>query len=528
MVGIIKRLKEREAARKKRKDEFDEKQGERRKKFSKWRKKKAEENKSTGYNGSRKSDRNIDNRKNANKTAEEELEKRAELAVEMLKVDMVHLKDIIKDFDELHDPRNQKYIVYTASELLLFGLLSFRFHAESRRDSNAIISPVLWENIRDFFPMIDEIPHADTLGNLLERMDADEFEQVKLNQISRLIRNKKLDAFRMDGGYLKLCLDGVHKFTRDNEWSLSALESKVSGKKSDEKRYYASALEASLILPNGHTLPVMTEFMDRHEHGDVGTDTEKGKQDCETNAGKRLIKRLRALWPNIKLSLTMDSLYATGPMLELCREENIDVMIVFKETNIPTVWEEVEMQINKGLCENKPAYECNGVRQEFFWVNGIEYIYGEGKVLRVNVAVCKESRTVFDKKTSAVRTGQSVFAWISLRPFTARNVEERCNSLGRARWNIESQNSIEKCDGYNYSHCFSYNWNAMRIYHFLMQIAHILNNIALLSTGFAETVKSLGFKRTIRYLWSITDGARWDATLLREKIPRRYQIRWAI
>jgi hypothetical protein len=184
----------------------------------------------------------VGNGKNGNATAAEEMDERAAHAAEMLRIDLVYLSDIINDFSNLDDPRDRRRITYTLAELMTFGILSFRFHAESRRDSKAKISPVIWENIRDFFPLPNGVPHADTLGNLLERLDADQFEGKKLNLIDRLIYGKKLDAFYVDGR-LPIIIDGVRKFTRDYEWCPKALESRVSGKE-DEYRYYASALEA--------------------------------------------------------------------------------------------------------------------------------------------------------------------------------------------------------------------------------------------------------------------------------------------
>jgi hypothetical protein len=297
----------------------------------------------------------------------------------------------------------------------------------------------------------------------------------------------------------------------------------------EKNQYYANALEASIILPGGHTLPLMTEFMDREEYGDCGTDTEKSKQDCETNAAKRLIKRLREWHPNLKISISMDGLYATGPMFELCLQKDIDIMVVLQDKSLPSVWEEINAHIDAQMCGRIPAHECNGVRQEFLWVNNIDYQYESNgkKHITLHAAVCEESRTTFNKATGKTSTAQSKYVWLSLNRFTGSNIETRCNKIGRPRWNIETQNRIEKYDGYAYEHCYSYNWNAMCAYHYLMQIAYIINTIALNSTGLAPMVKRIGFKRTIIYLWNIFNGAKWDVSAMRERIPERYQIRWA-
>ena len=40
---------------------------------------------------------------------------------------------------------------------------------------------------------------------------------------------------------------------------------------------------------------------------------------------------------------------------------------------------------------------------------------------------------------------------------------------------------MEKHQGYNYEHCYAYDWNVMRGYHYLMRIGHLLNVLAALS-----------------------------------------------
>jgi len=522
---------EAERLREQRRAEFKAEKQKKKMAYSHWRKGREKSNRlASRYNGSRKPDRNIANRKNGNATAGEEINERLDMAAEWNKVDMSYLKGVLAEFEKIDDPRHPGYIVYTLSELLLFGLEGFRFHAGSRRESNAKLSPVLLGNLQLFFPQIKGLPHADTLGNLLERIEPAQVESVRLWLADQLLRNKKLDAFRINGR-IPVIIDGVHKYTRDYEWSQHALEKNAGVKDADDRRhYYANALEASIMLPDGHTLPLMTEFMDRDRYGDCGTDTEKSKQDCETNAAKRLISRLREWHPHLKISLSMDGLYATGPMLMLCLRKDIDVMAVLQEKSLPSVWEEINAHTASGMCGTKPPYECNGVSQEFYWVNNILYSYNDGgeHFLNLNAAVCKESRTVFDKKTGTCKTVKSTFAWVSLKQFGAASIRERCNSLGRPRWNIETQNRIEKYDGYAYTHCFSCDWNAMCCYHYLMQIAYILNMLALLSTGLAPVVKRIGYRQTIAYIYEIYDGMQWDAAEMRGRMPERYQIRWAI
>jgi hypothetical protein len=510
------------------KADFDAERQAKKERYNHWRKEKSKKNKATGgYNGSRKPNRNTANRKNGNETAQEEMDERLDIAIEYIKVHRKLLTPVIADFAYVPDPRHQSYIYYTVPELLMLGLLSSMFNAESRRESNAIMSPVFVENISEFFPEIEKLPHADTLFNFLKSVDADEIEAVKLKLIKRLIKNKTLDPFKTKGS-LTFVLDGVHKYTRDYEWCQNALVRRVNGSQGEELHYYAYAVEASILLPGGRTLPVMTEFMDRASYGDCGTDTTKAKQDCETNAAKRLITRLRDCFPCLNIRLAADGLYATGPMLRLCLDMRINPIFVLQEKSLPSVWEEIRAHTASGMCGEKTPQTCNDIGQTFRWVNNIDYSYVDGNknnLIRLHVAVCNETRIEFDKKTGITKEQRSTFAWVSLSPFSASNVVARCNGDGRSRWSIETQNRIEKHDGYAYTHCFTEDWEAMRAYHFLMQMAYILNTLMLLSAKFAPIVEERGSQRTVDYLWTIFNGAILDYQTMREQMPDKYQLR---
>ncbi len=84
-----------------------------------------------------------------------------------------------------------------------------------------------------------------------------------------------------------------------------------------------------------------------------------------------------------------------------------------------------------------------------------------------------------DQKSNEIVTKRGRHAWISSKPLNKGNVHGRCNLAARHRWGIESGILVEKRYGYQYEHCFSYNWKAMRGYHYLMRLgwfSHKLSN----------------------------------------------------
>ena len=62
---------------------------------------------------------------------------------------------------------------------------------------------------------------------------------------------------------------------------------------------------------------------------------------------------------------------------------------------------------------------------------------------------------------------------------TANNVVDRCNRAARRRWDIEEYILMEKHGGYQYEHAFSLNWAAMRNWHTMMHLGHLLNTLTL-------------------------------------------------
>jgi len=84
--------------------------------------------------------------------------------------------------------------------------------------------------------------------------------------------------------------------------------------------------------------------------------------------------------------------------------------------------------------------------------------------------------------------------------------ENGCNLGARHRWGIESGFLVGKHQGYQYEHCFSYDWQAMRGYHYLMRLGHALNILARYSNALANYVRDLGARGLIEFVRSTIAG----------------------
>jgi len=249
------------------------------------------------------------------------------------------------------------------------------------------------------------------------------------------------------------------------------------------------------------------------------------KQDCELKAFRRMAAWLKKRFPRLPLMLLLDGLYPNGPVMSLCRREAWQFMIVLRDDVLPSVWEEVW-----GLRRLEPGQELEQVwgdrRQRFWWVNGIRYEYGARQRVAVHVVACEETWQEVAPDSGEVVTKKARHAWISSEPLSKGNVHYRCNLAARHRWAIENQILVEKRHGYEYEHCFSYDWNAMKGFHYLMRLGHLLNVLAQLSIYLVEYVGKLGARGLIRFVRETLAGPWLDPERIRALLTRRHQLRF--
>ena len=86
---------------------------------------------------------------------------------------------------------------------------------------------------------------------------------------------------------------------------------------------------------------------------------------------------------------------------------------------------------------------------------------------------------------------------------------------------------MEKRCGYHYEHCFSYSWNAMKGYHYLMRIAHLLNALVLAAAQLAKIVSTLGARGFIHFIRQTLSGPWLDGEEVRRRLAVPTYLRFA-
>lgn len=412
------------------------------------------------------------------KNLKREQKKKDRGIVDFMMITRHFFKDLNQWIGEMEDPRHPSYTVYTQQDLVHMGILknvcaqlSMRQMEENFNEENCIRTLRLLSGNKE----LAQMPHYDTLNYYLERLPPKCLSELRGKMINHLIRGKYFSRGRLLGKYWRVILDGTGLFCFKEKHCpncLGTTKTMEDGKKI--KLYYHKVLEAKIVFADKIIVSLGTEFIENESEN-------VSKQDCETNAAKRLLKRIKKEHPRLPLCIQGDALYATEPMMELCRKNGWKYIFTQKDTRQKQVGEAYGWIKRgngavcvKGICEEKGTGR---------YANDVDEV--AGKTQDIN---CFEYQYTYeDKKTGSQR--EASFEWITDIEVNERNIEELIKA-GRGRWKIENEGFNSQKNGiYRIEHLNSRNTNAMKNHYLLTQTADILMQIYLAWNPLVKKIK---------------------------------------
>ena len=288
-------------------------------------------------------------------------------------------------------------------------------------------------------------------------------------------------------GCLPVAIDGTQKLYRDGELhDLRWLSRQVGNEESRLNQQYVYVLEANIVLRNGLTIPVLTEYLKTDWNV---LNNPEGKQDCELVAFERLAAKLKKYFPRLKIMMIADALFATQPVLEILTQCRWEYVIQFSKNKLKNFAELLNSK--KATAQTIPGKDYYRERfQEFFWYNDV--IWGYALQLKLHLVSCLEKWEEVDKKTGEIIFKYSQHQWLSSICINIENVHELCNLGARKIGLMEDSINTEKHRGYHYEHAFSYNFNAMQGFHLLMRLAHAVNALSEFTKKLKKWIKEQG------------------------------------
>lgn len=364
---------------------------------------------------------------------------------------------------QVRDKRDPELTTYPGRFLIWMGLLCFVLKLGSRRRLRfELDSPEALANLNRLARTGQEtMAHSDTLNYFLKRVPTGDLPRLRRQMVQRLVRMKALDHGRLHGHFL-VVLDGTGQLRFRQRHCEHCLEQKHG----EHTLYFHNVLEAKLVTPEGLALSLDSEFIEN-------TDPKASVQDCELKAFHRLARRLKRNYPQLRLCLLLDGLYANGPVLGLCRANHWKYIITFKEGSLPALWREYQALLEECPQNRKKHRTDTGAEQTFRWVKDLEHVDDQKQTHPVNAFQCEERRQ-----------GQEpvFFAWLTNWTIDHQSVVALGNRGGRCRWKIENEGfNVQKNGGFNLEHAYSLNDCAMKNFYALLQIGHLI--LQLLERG---------------------------------------------
>lgn len=293
------------------------------------------------------------------------------------------------------------------------------------------------------------VPHGDTLNATFSNLDPDQLAVLPASMVRILIRLRVLEGGRFLHRYYKIAIDGTGVYVFHERHCEHCLTKTHNGK----TFYYHMVLEAKLVTSDGLALSVMSEFIENPNEN-------PSKQDCEIKAFHRLAERLKKAFPNLPILLLLDGGFAEGPVFHVCRQNRWEYLIVLKDGDLPSVNQEFRNLLPLNM-ENTRTIRREGLTQHYSWINGISYHDTKGHVFALNVLECREKLAK-----------ENTHRWISSMEITPDNAVSLAKA-GRDRWKIENQGfNTQKTLGFALEHPYSEDQAGMKVYYFLLQIAH--------------------------------------------------------
>jgi hypothetical protein len=302
----------------------------------------------------------------------------------------------------------------------------------------------------------------DTLDHFLDHVALAGWEKLRTHLVQRLLRMKALDAARLLGQpVLLLDATGLLCFPRRHcPYCLTQRHGRRT-------LYFHHVLEAKLLGPGGVVVSLGSEFIENADAADAqGHSAEQLKQDCELKALRRLLPRIKAAHPQLRFVLSLDNLYACGPVFALAQQLEWSLVVTFKEGRTPALWREFQALLPQCPENTLKRNWADGRVQVFRWVKQLDYDDSEGRCWKLDALECTEM-------TAA--GGRQYFAWLTLLPVGQKTVEEIAQKGGRYRWKIENEGfNRQKHSGLNLEHVYSIDPEKWKVYYLLLQIAFVL------------------------------------------------------
>ena len=351
---------------------------------------------------------------------------------------------------KISDPRMQGKIDHELHDCCLssFAMMFFQdpsINQFQKRLQNAVHK----NNLRTLFN-VKTIPGVTQMREVMDSIPSTELEPVFADFFKPLQRGKQLDQFKIFNDSYFMPIDATQYFSSKKIHCANCLH---KTHRNGKITYSHQALAAAIVCPGiKQVIPLAPEPIQNTD----GTT----KQDCEINAGKRILKKIRAAHPKLKITIGGDSLYSKQPFLDELKEHNMSFILNAKPSDHKSLYQMFTETRAIKETHTLKIKELNGSEHVYEWLNNIP----------LNDTKSADNVNFF--QFSILKRGKRTFrsSWVTDITITSKNIKKLVQ-CGRARWKIENETfNTLKNQGYHAEHNYGHGHKHLAYNFFLINL----------------------------------------------------------
>lgn len=360
-------------------------------------------------------------------------------------------KQLANRISEIKDYRDESKVEYSLHDCFMSGFAMMYFQDTSLLQFQQRLEDGMHRNnLRTLFN-VEKIPKQTQMRDIIDEISYSDLEPVFNDWFISLQRGKHLEQYQIFPGEYLVSIDASGYFG-SSEINCPGCLFKEE-KKSGESYYYHLIEQAVLMHPDcKQVIPLCPEPI-------MNTDG-KDKQDCEINAGKRLIEKMHKAHPKIKLIIVGDGLYSKQPFINKIKENNMRYILVAKPDDHKTLMEFIDGTRKIKEMSRYEFKDIKGRKHIYEWINKVP-LNGNEDSIEVNYF----EYWLEDKGKVTYHN-----SWVTDVKINEKNVELLVRG-GRCRWKIENETfNTLKNQGYHIEHNFGHGKKNLSMNFFLLNL----------------------------------------------------------
>lgn len=293
------------------------------------------------------------------------------------------------------------------------------------------------DNLQTIFD-VHNIPQSTQLRDTVDEINSNEFTPVFDDFFSRLQRAKYLGDFQLFPGLYLCSIDATQFFSSENINCSNCLHTDHK----NQTTYSHKALQAAIMHPNQkQIIPLMPE--------EISNFDAQEKQDCELNAAKRLIPKIRAAHPQLGIIIVGDGLYSKHPFVTHLLNHRMHYILVAKPQDHLSMMQLINSSEN---IKELRVYEHRKCVHIYRWINDIPLTANSSPLTFVKF-FSYQIISIDEQGNQKINYQNS---WITDLTIDKNNIQTLVKA-GRCRWKIENEcfNTL-KNQGYHIEHNFGH------------------------------------------------------------------------